>query len=131
MTTFVDTSAIFALLDRDDDNHAAAAAWLEGARCAEALVTHDYVVVESSALVHRRLGRAATGALFDALMPVIDVTFVGEPMYSSALREWLAFGSRRSSLVDWVSFQMIRAQAIGQAFAFDGDFGAQGIVTVP
>lgn len=131
MITFVDTSAIFSLLDRDDDNHSTAKAWLEAARDAEVLVTHDYVVVESAALVHRRLGKTAAAALFDALMPVIDVTFVGEPMYSSALRGWLAFGTRRSSLVDWVSFQMIRAQGIGQAFAFDDDFDAQGIFTVP
>lgn len=55
MRVFVDTSALYALLDEDDANHARAAkafAELQGSE----LTTHAYVLVETLALVSRRLG---------------------------------------------------------------------------
>jgi predicted nucleic acid-binding protein len=61
---FVDTSALYALLDRDDRRHAdAAAIWRRLAEEARPLTTHSYVLVEAFALVQRRLGPAAVRAL--------------------------------------------------------------------
>ncbi|MGD0320797.1 MAG: PIN domain-containing protein [Acidimicrobiales bacterium] len=131
MTTLVDTSAIFALLDADDANHGAAARWFADHERADPLITHNYVVVESAALVHRRLGVIASRALFDALLPAFEIVFVDEETHDAAVRAWLTIGTRESSLVDWVSFELVRSTRIDQAFAFDQDFADQGISVVP
>ena len=131
MTTFVDTSAIYALLDRDDTNHTAAAGWFGGPARGQRLLTHNYVIVEAAALVHRRLGATASRALFDRLVPVLQVIFVDEALHAGAVKGWLGLGTRRSSLVDWVSFELMRQRAVEQAFAFDEDFLSEGIAVVP
>ncbi len=55
--TFVDTSALLALLDADERYHMACAyAWRSLLAADERLMTTNYVVVESFALVQHRLG---------------------------------------------------------------------------
>ncbi len=132
MRTFVDTSALYALLDEDDRQHRSAAGWLSGAgRDPETiLLTHNYVVVETAALVQRRLGRRATRTLFDAFIPALSVFFVDETLHQRALSAHLA-GSGELSLVDRTSFELIRTLAIYQAFAFDSHFQHEGFRTVP
>jgi predicted nucleic acid-binding protein len=131
--TFVDTSALYALLDEDDRNHPAAAAWLSGSGQdpAEVLMSHNYVVVETAALVHRRLGAQATRVLFEALLPAISVFFVDEALHGRALAAYLAALRRQASLVDWVSFQLMREATVDRAFAFDRDFALEGFSVVP
>lgn len=133
MRTFVDTSALYALLDEDDDNHRAAAQWLSGpgADLAETLVTHAYVVVESAALVHRRLGHHAVRVLFDAFLPALSIVFVDETLHTRAVSAYLAAVRRRPSFVDWVSFQLMRDGDLDRAFAFDRDFATEGFAVVP
>lgn len=54
MTTFLDTSALLALLDEDDLNHARAdEAWRQLLDSDEPLVSTNYIVVETFALVQR------------------------------------------------------------------------------
>jgi len=133
VTVLVDTSALFALLHRPDRNHAAAANWLAGPGqdSGEALLTHSYVVVESVALAQRRLSSEALGALLLDLLPIMSIVFVDEALHRSAVSALLASGSRGPSLVDWVSFELMRHHGIRQAFAFDRDFRTAGFVTVP
>lgn len=132
MTTFVDTSALYALLDRDDQNHPAAAGWFAGADpSATDLLTHGYVVVESAALADRRLGRDAARALLEDVLPVVTLVFVNESLHRAATSAYLAATRRGPSLVDRVSFELMRDRGITQAFAFDRDFQAAGFSTVP
>lgn len=131
MSVFVDTSALYAILDRDDDNHADAgnayAALLERAR----LLTHSYVVVEASALVQRRLGMDAVRALVDDVLPALELVFVDEALHTAATAALLASGARDISLVDWTSFELMRRLGLTEAFAFDDDFTRAGFVLVP
>jgi predicted nucleic acid-binding protein len=133
LTTLVDTSALYALLDEDDLNHGPAKAWLSGLGRdpAELLVTHSYVVVESAALVTRRLGPVAARALLEALVPSLSVRFVGEHLHRAAVHSFVASARKSPSLVDWVSFRMMRDQGIEAAFAFDRDFVTQGFTVLP
>jgi predicted nucleic acid-binding protein len=133
MRTFVDTSALYALLDEDDDNHRAAAAWLHdvGADVNERLITHNYIVVETAALVQRRLGALALRVLFDAMIPALSVLFVDEERHARAVAGHLAAARRKPSLVDWVSFQLVHDLALDRAFVFDRDFAREGITIVP
>lgn len=130
MTTLVDTSALYALADRADANHEEAAAAFRELG-SEELVTHNYVVVESAALAQRRLGqRIATRLLLDLLAPV-RVRWVDEALHRAAETAFLASGARTVSLVDQVSFELMRRERIERAFAFDADFRRQGLKTIP
>lgn len=133
MRTFVDTSALYALLDEDDVNHDRAAQWFtETARDQEVLLTtHSYVVVESSALTHRRLGSKAVRVLFDAFIPVLSVFYVDEDLHRQSVAGYLAALDKRISFVDRVSFQTMRRLGLDRAFAFDRDFENEGFHVVP
>lgn len=128
---FVDTSALYAILDADDDCHAdAASGWL---RLLDGIedsvfsgVTHCGVLVETTALVQRRLGMAATRQLHDDLLAVLTVERVDEALHERALTALLAAANRDISLVDWTSFELMRTSGINHALAFDSDFDEQG-----
>ncbi len=132
MKILVDTSALLAVLSPEDQHHAAAGRWLTDSRRREGdrLVTHNYVVLESAALVRGRLGALATRALFEDLFPLVELAFVDRSLHRAAVSSYLARPSG-PSLVDRVSFHVMRDAGIRQAFAFDSDFGREGFETVP
>jgi predicted nucleic acid-binding protein len=132
VTTFVDTSAFYAMLSEDDARHEAAIRWLDEATTAgERLVTANYVVLESTALIHARMGNAAVRAFLEEVLPPIEVGFVDESLHRRATSAFLAGLGRRPSFVDRVSFEMMRETGIRRAFAFDPDFAREGFETVP
>ena len=132
MVTFVDTSAIYAYLDRNDDSHAAATSTLfEMLDRREPLVTHSYVAVEASALVQRRLGTIANRALHDDVFRAIEIVWIDQATHRQAVEAMLAADRRDVSLVDWTSFVVIRERRIEQAFTFDADFRDRGWSVVP
>lgn len=122
---FVDTSALYALLDRDDASHDTAVELWPGLR-GHRLVTHGYVVVEVLALVQRRLGMRAVRTVVDAFLPLLEVRHPDAALLDRASTALLAHDSRQVSLVDWTSFELMRAERIRSAFAFDDDFAHQG-----
>jgi uncharacterized protein len=126
MSVLVDTSALYALLDRDDENHVAAARIFPGLVRAERLVTHSYVLVETNALIQRRLGHAAVVAFLDELRPAIEVVWVDEGTHAAAETVFRASARRLISFVDWVSFEVMRRRGLRRAFAFDPDFRTAG-----
>jgi len=130
VSIFVDTSAIYALLDADDANHAAARSAFAGFREA-ALTTHAYVVVESVALVSRRLGREATTHFIDDLLPVIDVEMVDAGLHAIALASFREGHMTGVRFVDRTSFVYMRQRGIETAFAFDTDFASAGFRVTP
>lgn len=127
----VDTSALYAVLDSDDQNHTAAAGiWTvfldRLSRDEIGGVTHSGIVVETSALVQRRLGMDAVRVLHDRVLTVLDTTWVDAELHARAVTGLLAAGRRQLSLVDWMSFELMRSIGIESAFAFDNDFEQQG-----
>lgn len=129
MTTFVDTSALYALIDEDDANHHLAAGTLHRLRGTD-LVTHAYVVVETLALVGRRLPWPATERLIDVLVPLIDVRSVDDALHRAATVAYREGGTAGVSFVDRVSFAFMRAHDVAWAFAFDDDFHQNGFELV-
>jgi len=128
---FVDTSALYAVLDLDDPRHGEAAQiwqWLLEERRTGAVrcCTHSAVVTEASALVQRRLGFDALRDLHRATLPLVDVVWIDEELHGRAVAALLAAGRRDVSLVDWTSFELMRAAAVSSAFAFDAAFADQG-----
>jgi uncharacterized protein len=133
MRTFVDTSALYALLDESDAKHRDAVEWLttEGRDPNEILVSHNYVVVETAALVLKRLGPAASKVLFDSFLPALSVFYIDEHLHDRSSSAYRAGLKSAISLVDRVSFEVIRDQALDRAFAFDKHFRGEGFPTVP
>lgn len=129
MSVFVDTSAIYALLDEDDAHHAEASDVLRRLEGIE-LVSHAFVVVEASALVGSRLPWEASVRLLDGILPVIAVEAVDAGLWAAAADSYRLSGSARISLVDRTSFAFMRGRGIRRAFAFDEDFVHEGFELV-
>lgn len=129
MSVLVDTSALYALLVSEDPNHAAAARVFAALRQRGPVVTHNYVVVETVALVQHRFGVSAVRTLLDLLGPV-EVMWVDEETHRAALAALLAAPQRRLSFVDRVSFEIMRGHGITEAFAFDPDFAREGFASI-
>lgn len=131
--TFIDTSALYALLDEDDEAHPAAAAWMTstGADPERILASHTFVAVEAAALVHRRLGTEAVRVLLDGLLPAVSLGHVDEELYRAGTVAYRAGLRRGSSLVDHVSFAFMRDRGVSECFGFDDDFAEAGFTLVP
>ena len=133
-TCLIDTSAVYAVLDVDDRRHRDAAnGWerlLDGiASGTTEGITHSGVVVESAALVQHRLGMRAAAALHRHVLPLLRVVWVDEALHDRAVAALLAADRREVSLVDWTSFELLRAHVLDTAFAFDSHFWEQGFTS--
>lgn len=129
---FVDTSALYAVLDRDDEFHAQAAAqWAELLSGPSEVLTSNYVIVECFALIQRRLGIDAVRIFSADVLPVITVQWISADDHEAATQALLAAARRDLSLVDCASFVLMRDLGIRSAFAFDEDFEQQGFQMIP
>lgn len=130
MTLFVDTSAIIALIDRDDRSHAGVVnAFAQTST--EALVTHAYVVVETLAVVRRRFGPAVAAAVIDRVLPALDVVPVDAELHTAGIGAFREGIDSSVSLVDRTSFAFMRKVGITRAIALDTDFRTAGFETLP
>jgi predicted nucleic acid-binding protein len=125
VTVFVDTSALFALLDRHDLRHREAVSIVAALGTGRRLVTTSYVAIESIALTDRRLGPAASLMLVDDVLSAIDIVWVDASLHAAGLAEYRR-SPGQASLVDHVSFELMRREGIEEALAFDHDFEARG-----
>jgi predicted nucleic acid-binding protein len=132
MTVFVDTSAFYAVFDRDDANHARAkTVWERLLRQGDTLLTNNYVLVESSALLQHRLGMAAVRVFFDDVVRLLQVDWITEQRHRAGAEAVLAASRKSLSLVDCVSFQTMRENGVQAALCFDHHFREQGFKTIP
>jgi predicted nucleic acid-binding protein len=132
MNVFIDTSALLAVLDADDLNHQAAKPFWESLITAgDTLVCHNYVLVETSALTLQRLGIDALRVLERDLVPILRIIWVTREIHNSAASARLIAARRSLSLVDCVSFEIMRRTGIRKAFAFDRHFQDYGQEIMP
>lgn len=123
---FLDTSAIYAWVDKADPNYALSVQRLKAIlEAGEELLTHNYVLLESVALLQARLNvTAAAKFARDSTMFTID--WVDEDLHAAGIRELEQSKKGRVSLVDHISFLVMRRHNISTAFAFDRDFISAG-----
>jgi predicted nucleic acid-binding protein len=127
MSVFVDTSALLAVLDADEANHQAAAVqWRTLMGADDGLVTTNYVLVETVALIQRRLGIDAVRVFDRDVAPVLEVIWIDEARHRTAMAALVTAGRRDLSLVDCVSFESMRRSGVTRAFALDRHFDEQG-----
>jgi predicted nucleic acid-binding protein len=129
---FIDTSAFYTLVDRDDENYQKGkTAWTEILEAGHTLVTSNYVLVETFALLQSRLGLDAVRGFQEDLVPILHVEFVTSDLHRLGVAALLSASRRGLSLVDCVSFEVMRNFGIKTAFTFDSHFKEQGFSVVP
>ena len=123
---FLDTSAIYALADEADPNHHRAKRLLQLALEAdEELLAHNYILAESAALLQNRLG-------FDPALRFLHesesfhIHWLTHLDHKKGVALWSKRRRRGLSLVDCVSFVVMRGQRVKKALAFDADFEREG-----
>ncbi|MEW6574098.1 MAG: PIN domain-containing protein [Bacillota bacterium] len=132
MSVYLDTSAFLAVLDADDEYHPQAKrVWEELLRAGVPLICSSYVLVETYALVQHRLGLEALKVFHEDIFPLLRVEWVEEALHENAANAVLTVKRRRLSLVDCVSFALMRRLGLKEAFTFDRDFAAQGFTCLP
>lgn len=121
---FVDTGAWFAIAVRNDPDHDAAMAWIEGNH--DALITTDYVMSETATLIrmrdktprgHRLAVRVASSLLRQQAAILEKVT---DRDLAQALSVFRKFSDHTFSFVDCISFVVM--ERLGISHAFDHHF---------
>lgn len=127
MSVFVDTSFLVALLDEDDARSSTAARlWEQVSVAGRTVLTTNYVVLESCAVLQRRLGFAAVRRLTRDLLAPVTLEWVTRADHERALDGLEVAGRRDLSLVDCVSFEVMRRLDVGDCLAFDVHFDERG-----
>ena len=125
---FLDTSAVYALADKADPNHVAACTKFDLAlKSGETLLIHNYILIESAALLQARLG-VQSAILFLNDAKTFEVEWVDSALHQEAKRELERIGRRGVSFVDCTSFVVMRRKGVHTALAFDPDFHHQGFL---
>jgi predicted nucleic acid-binding protein len=120
-----DSSAILALLDADDADHARAVDVARAiAREKRASFMTNYLEVEAHALLLTKLGRALAGEwLMSATLPIVRVL----PPEEQRAREILVrYADKDFSLCDALSFAVMERRSVRTAFSFDRHFKQYG-----
>ena len=127
MKIFTDTSGFFALLVKNDHMHVRAKKNFEYfAQNKVRLVTSSFVLVETIALLQRRVSLKAVQDFYTKIYPLLEIIWVGEDLYSRSIQRLLLSNEKHISLVDCLSFEIMEAQEISHAFTFDKHFEGQG-----
>src|SRR3990172_7803399 len=86
MSTFIDTSALLAVLDADDQNHPMAKqAWENLVANESDLVCKNYVLVETFALVQSRLGLEAVRTFQEDIVPLLRIEWIDAQSHASGV----------------------------------------------
>jgi predicted nucleic acid-binding protein len=129
--TVLDTSAIYALVSQSDNFHERASRTYRRLIDSSAeLYATSYTLVESFALIHRRLGFEFLKAFVESSEDILKVFWVDQATHEAAWQEMVGNNGQGLSFVDWNA--VIAARVLNaRVFAFDSDFSSQGVTVIP
>lgn len=136
-TIFVDTSALKAFYDEDDDQHEEARRFMKAVGAKElpvrTFVTSDYVMDETLTLVRFAHSHLKAVELANAIYSskATRVVFIGEEIFNRALALFTERSDKPWSFTDCVSFSLMKQLDLTTAFAFDPHFEQAGFQTLP
>lgn len=127
----VDTSAFYAIVSQEDIFHPRAKQLYEAIldRAGE-IHTTSYVLLETLAIVHRRMGFAAAKALADSVEPGVKVYWIDQTIHKEAWENMVARSGAGLSLVDWTTILVARRLG-ARVFTFDRAFAAERVLVIP
>ncbi len=122
-TIFVDTSAICALSDKDDQRHRPAAQFFATLSSHTQLVISDFILLESWIVIERRVGRNAALTFYnDALNGAFDIIKIKRDDLLAASRIMGKYADQDFSVVDCTCFSLMEYLDINRVFTFDSHF---------
>lgn len=125
---FIDTSALYSLADQSDHNHQKAREiFARALKAGEEFLLHNYVLVESAALIQHRLG-VAPAKKFLTEARKFQVLWVDLSLHRVAEDYFRKHATRKLSFADCVSFIVMKQRNSSTAFAFDEDFQKAGFL---
>ncbi|HSS44889.1 MAG TPA: PIN domain-containing protein [Thermoanaerobaculia bacterium] len=132
MKLLADTSALLALLFRDDRNHRAAAGFAQRSPQARFLLT-ELIFGEVVTRLRARAGAERAVAVARDLLRSsrYELIFLDEGVLSGALARMARFADKRLSLTDCASFEVMERLSLNSAFSFDRDFRDCGFAMFP
>ena len=132
MKMLVDSGALLALLLRNDQHHARAAAFLK-AHPDRRFVLTDLILAEVVTRLRARAGAAEAARAGRSFLSSrrYEVLFADARLVASALGRMEQFEDKRLSLTDCVSFEVMDQLGLRTAFTFDRDFRDCGYEAVP
>ena len=120
---FVDTSAFYALLDRSDSHYTnASTLWPDLLQDHITLVTSNYVIWETMALLQNRIGFEAARLWYRDILGIMEIEWVNLEIHQRSYELWLNLGRRHISLADCSSFVTMHQKGIETAFCFKSHF---------
>jgi len=126
---FLDTSVLYALIDKRDAHHLAARE-LVGAllRAQRRLVTSDYIVTEAINLANARGGTNVALRILDLLERTagIRLEWSGSLRFEASKAFFRRHADRRYSFTDCSSFVLMRELKVTDALTTDHHFGEAG-----
>ena len=129
---FADTSALFALVNSSEQNHQTAKTiWNRFITNGSELITNNYVIVESLALIQNRLGLSVTRHFQENIMPLLDIVWFDQELHEATVQRLLVANRRQLSLVDCSSFETMHRLKLETVFTFDEHFREQGFTVIP
>lgn len=128
---FVDTSALVSLLFAGERSHATASrAFKRLAKDGATLFTSSFVLVETYALLDRRVERDAVFRFRSDFAPLLQVVWIDQELHEAGLDRLAARRGEELSLVDACSLAVMERLGLERAFAFDRRFARAGFELV-
>jgi len=126
---FVDTSGLYALIDRKDAHHSAAREAVERlARAGRRLIVTDYVIDETVTLAYRRSGERVALRVLDLIDQSVGirVEWIEETRFNAAKSYFRRHSDHGYSFTDCASFVVMRELELREALTTDRDFREAG-----
>jgi predicted nucleic acid-binding protein len=124
---FIDTSAIIAFMNEDDefykDSFNIFSKLLEERA---KIISSNYILLETMVILKNRIGIDAVKVLKNDILPVIKTCWIDEDVHNFCVNTQIAADRKKVSLVDYTSFEIMRRLNIRQAFTFDNHFKDMG-----
>ncbi len=122
---FIDTSGLYALIDRRDAHHPAVRGVVEQTlHAGRRFVVSDYIVAESVNLANARSGSRVACGVLDLLdkSVAIRVEWIGDHRFEATRRYFRKHADHRHSFTDCSSFVLMAELGLKQALTTDRHF---------
>ncbi len=128
-----DTSGFYALVDRNDPHHAAAAAFLKSLQTPGTLLVSNHIFDEAMTLTKARLGVHTARQLGMRLRNsrLIEMVVVDGGEEAAAWRLFSNYSDKEWSYTDCICLALAQNRGINQAFSFDHHFAQMGLRMIP
>ena len=127
MRIFIDTSAIIAYMNEEDEFYKDSFNIFSNLLEERAkIISSNYVLLETMVILKNRIGIEAVKVLKNDILPVIKTCWIDEDVHNFCVNTQIAADRKKVSLVDFTSFEIMRRLNIRQAFTFDGHFKDMG-----